>query len=98
MNSSADADDDGLSFQQLLDPADDLRAPRPAAVLTKRATFSDVPKLPLSWAAAPAGVTHQHVILHHVFGVKGANVALSGLQLRQVALHAAVHSRRLWGR
>lgn len=93
MNSSADADDDGLSFQKLLDPADHLRAPRPATVLTDRATFSNVLKLP-SPRATQQG-THQHVILHHVFGVKGANVCLSGLQLRQVALHAAVHSRRL---
>lgn len=41
--------------------------------------------------------THQDVILHHVFGVKGTNVRLSGLQLRQVALNAAVHACRLWG-
>lgn len=50
-------------------------------------------RLPLPWATQQG--THQHVILHHVFGVKGANVRLSGLQLHQVALYAAVHSRRL---
>lgn len=55
VNSSADADDDSLSLQKLLDPADDLRAPRPAAVLSKRATFSNVATLQLSSAAVPAG-------------------------------------------
>lgn len=36
MNSAADADDDALPLQDLLDVAHHLRAPRPAAVLRRR--------------------------------------------------------------
>lgn len=95
VNSSADADHHGLAFQELLDLADHLRAPRPAAVLTKRATFFKCAKSCCCHRPLCQPGTHQHVVLHHVFGVKGVNGGLSGLQLRQVALHAAVHSRRL---
>lgn len=40
---------------------------------------------------------HQYVILHHVFGMKGAYISLSGFQLGQITQYAAVHSCSLWG-